>query len=111
VQKIVTAIKNSRAWDKGNNAIVLLWDENDYSAAPNTNQVVLIVDTNYGFHGIQSPLYYNHYSLLKTLEAGFGLPCLNHACDADVNVMTDLLGTDPSFGTNPDFGYGRGHFH
>jgi hypothetical protein len=29
--------------------------------------------------------------LLKTLEAGFGVPCLNHACDASVHVMSDLF--------------------
>jgi hypothetical protein len=36
---------------------------------------------------------YTHFSLLKTLEAGFRLPCLNHACDAGVNVMADLFAT------------------
>lgn len=92
VRKIVTAIKNSPAWSEGNNAIVVLWDENDYSLAPNTNQVALIVDTNYGVHGKQSAKRYNHFSLLKTLEAGFDLPCLNHACDENVHVMSDLLG-------------------
>ncbi len=92
VRKIVTAIKNAPMWKEGRNAIVILWDENDYSAAPNTNQVMLIVDTNYGDHGIQSTQPYNHFSLLKSLEAGFGLPCLNHACDQDVKVMSDLFG-------------------
>jgi len=29
---------------------------------------------------------------LKTMEAGFGLPCLNHACDSDVSVISDLFG-------------------
>ena len=72
-------------------AIVVLWDENDYSTAPNTNQVMLIVDTNYGAHGVSSNTYYNHYALLKSIEAGMKLPCLNHACDADVAVMTDLF--------------------
>ena len=31
VQRLVGAIKASPAWREGNNAIVLLWDENDYS--------------------------------------------------------------------------------
>jgi hypothetical protein len=62
-----------------------MWDENDYSAAPNTDQVILIVDTNYGVHGA-------HFFLLKSLEAGFGLPCLNHACDNNIQVMADLFG-------------------
>ena len=59
--------------------------------APNVNQVLLVVDTNYGVHGIQSAKYYNHYSLLKSIESGLGLPCLNHACDKDVLVMSDLF--------------------
>ncbi|MDP9046269.1 MAG: alkaline phosphatase family protein [Pseudomonadota bacterium] len=91
VQTIVTAIKHSRAWEEGRSAIVVLWDENDYSTAPNNNQVMLIVDTNYGAHGKVSAHRYNHFSLLKSIEAGFGLPCLNHACDTSVDVMSDLF--------------------
>jgi hypothetical protein len=94
VQKLVTAIKRSPAWREGKNAIVVVWDENDFSTAPNVNQVVLIVDTNYGAHGVQSAKRYTHFSLLKSLEAGFGLPCLNHACDKNVEVMSDLFDGD-----------------
>jgi hypothetical protein len=91
LQAIVQAIWDSPAWKVGDNAIVVWWDENDYSLAPNINKVLVIVDTNYGQHGVQSPILYNHFSLLKTLEAGFGLPCLNHACDSNVAVMSDLF--------------------
>ena len=91
VQKIVTSIKASPMWMKGNNTIVILWDENDYSVKPITNQVVLIVDSNKGPHGIQSGRFYTHFSLLNTLEASLGLPCLNHACDASAHVMDDLF--------------------
>jgi hypothetical protein len=56
--------------------------------------VLLIVDTNYGYRGVQSKASYNHFSLLKTIEAGFGLPCLNHACDADIHVMSDLFASN-----------------
>jgi len=91
VERIVTAIHNSPAWREGRNAIVLLWDENDYSLAPNTNQVLTVVDTNYGPRGVQSSRFYTHFSLLKSLESGLNLPCLNHACDASVNVMSDLF--------------------
>lgn len=92
VRKLVGAIKASPAWKTGSNAIVVLWDENDYSTAPNNNQVPLIVDTNYGTHGIVSSTRYNHYSLLKSIEAGLHLPCLNHACDSGTVVMSDLFG-------------------
>lgn len=92
VRTLVKAIHASPAWREGNNAIVLLWDENDYSTAPITNQVLLTVDTNYGAHGVESSRPYTHFSLLKSMEAGFGLPCLNHACDSNVKVMSDLFG-------------------
>jgi len=91
VQKIVNAIHGSPGWHVGKNAIVVVWDENDYSTVPETNKVMLIVDTNYGTGGKRSAVQYTHFSLLKTLEAAFGLPCLNHACDANVNVMSDLF--------------------
>jgi hypothetical protein len=88
---LVKAIHASPSWQEGNNAIVLLWDENDYSTSPINNQVLLTVDTNYGVHGTASTQFYTHFSLLKSLEAGFGLPCLNHACDSSTKVMSDLF--------------------
>ena len=91
VQKLVNAIHESRAWRDGNNAIVLVWDENDYSLAPNINQVIVVVDTSYGRHGVASNRRYTHFSLLKSMEAAFELPCLNHACDGHVEVMSDLF--------------------
>jgi hypothetical protein len=102
LQKIVTSIKASPAWQRGNNAIVVVWDENDYTATP--NQVVLIVDTNHGSQGIKSSQPYNHFSLLKTLEAGFNLPCLNHACDSGINVMSDLFQKDNDQDHDQDHG-------
>jgi len=94
IEKIVNAIHTSTAWTRGRNAIVLMWDENDYSLAPNTNQVMTVVDTNYGSHHKTSAKYYNHFSLLKTIEGGLGVGCLNHACDASTKVMSDLFGRD-----------------
>jgi phosphatidylinositol-3-phosphatase len=90
LQNLVTAIKSSHAWREGQNAIVVVWDENDYSGKP--NQVVTIVDTNYGVKGVTSTVKYNHFALLKTLEAGFGLGYLNHAGDKNVPLMSDLFG-------------------
>jgi hypothetical protein len=92
VRRIVTAIKHSPVWSQGQNAIVVLWDEDDYSISPTVNKVLLIVDTNYGSHGVSSDTFYTHFSLLKSIEGGLGLPCLNHACDTGVNAMSDLFG-------------------
>jgi hypothetical protein len=89
VETLVTAIKSSASWKEGNNVIILMWDENDFSNSPNL--VGMIVDTNYGVHGVKSAQPYNHHSLLRTLEAGFGLRCLNHACDSNVQVMGDVF--------------------
>lgn len=105
IERLVKAIHASRAWREGRNAIVIVWDENDYSGSTtvlnglypsqNQNRVVLTVQTNYSHDlSVQSDKYYNSYSLLKSLEAGFRLPCLNHACDADIDVMSDLFAGD-----------------
>ena len=92
VEKLIKGIKSSRAWKEGRNVIVVTWDENDYSNA--TNRVVLLVETNYASNGRVDDTPYDHYSLLRTLEAGFGLPCLNHACDKTSKVMNVIFGGD-----------------
>jgi phosphatidylinositol-3-phosphatase len=102
IQKLVESVKNSRVWHEGRTVIVIVWDENDYSGIPtpptglfprqNQNTVVLTVESNCDKAGVQSTNYYNSFSLLRSLEAGFGLPCLNHACDKGVSVMSDLFG-------------------
>ena len=92
LQKIVTAIHASPAWRRCRAAIVTVWDENDYAVQPIYNKVVTIVDTNYGSQQLQSKTFYTHFSLLRSIEGGFGIPCLNHACDANTNTMSDLFG-------------------
>ena len=102
IQKLVETIKNSPVWHEGRAVIVIVWDENDYSGvatapiglfpAQNQNSVVLTVEPNYESAGVESSTYYNSFSLLRSIEAGFGLPCLNHACDKGVAVMSDLFG-------------------
>jgi len=94
LRTLVAAIHRSPAWKQGRNAIVTVWDENDYSFVPNLNQVLAIVDTNFGRRGVQSNKHYTHFSLLRTLEEAFNLPCLNHACDSSSKVMSDLIGED-----------------
>ncbi|MGC1459290.1 MAG: alkaline phosphatase family protein [Steroidobacteraceae bacterium] len=92
LEQVVTAIKGSPAWGRGHNVIVIVWDENDYSVNPTSNQVPVTVDTNdQDGYGIKSNTFYTHFSLLKSMEAGFGLPCLNHACDSSAKVMADLF--------------------
>lgn len=92
LRSIVQAIHASRAWSDGRSAIVVVWDENDYSLFPNVNQVLTTVETNYSRNGRSSNRFYTHFSLLKSLESGLGLRCLNHACDNSASVMSDLFG-------------------
>jgi phosphatidylinositol-3-phosphatase len=102
-RRIVTSIKQSPVWNQGQNAIVITWDEAE-GGSPTTNNVLLIVDTNYGIHGVSSRKFYTHFSLLKSIEGGLGLSCLNHACDSTVDVMSDLFGIDhrpPKRGIQP----------
>jgi phosphatidylinositol-3-phosphatase len=102
VGNTVDAIMDSPAWRHGRNAIVITWDEDDYSdvgvlgtgccgANPGGGHVVTIVITNTGDHPITDGTAYNHYSLLRSMEAAFGLPPLAHAGDAVVPAMTPLF--------------------
>jgi len=91
VRNIVKAIHASPVWHEGRTAIVVVWDEDDYSVSPTVNKVLLTVDTNYGVRGVKSGKFYTHFSLLKSIEAAFRLPCLNHACDSTSAVMSDLF--------------------
>jgi phosphatidylinositol-3-phosphatase len=90
VAKLVNGIHASPIWKDGRNAIVLMWDENDYTNTANT--VVMLVETNYAQNGRVDPTVYDHFSLLRTLQAGFGLPCLNHSCDLTSKVMNVMFG-------------------
>ncbi|UQX88815.1 alkaline phosphatase family protein [Jatrophihabitans telluris] len=106
VNDMVKTIMASQTWRQGNNAIVITWDEDDYSDSgqPGTGccgstvgggHVVTIVITNqkHPRHIIDNTGY-NHYSLLKTMEHAFGLGYLAHAGDSSVPAMTRLFRTN-----------------
>jgi hypothetical protein len=82
---VVTKITSAASWEKGNNAIVLTWDEGDTPS----DTVTTIVVTNHGPRGVQDATSYSHYSLLASLQQTFGLKCLLNSCTA--NVMTPLF--------------------
>jgi phospholipase C len=98
----VGAIMASKAWTIGRNAIVVTWDEDDFSdrgqpgtgccgADPGGGRVVTIVITNHGTYPLTDGTAYNHYSLLRSLEDAFGVPYLQHAADPVVPSMTQLF--------------------
>jgi len=106
VGSIVNEIMNSPTWQRGTNAIVITWDEDDFSDVgnpgtgccgfdPGGGHVATIVITNQGEEHIVDNTPYNHYSLLLTLEDAFGLGCLQHACDSQTGVqpMAPLFNT------------------
>jgi len=79
---------------------VITWDEDDFSDSgqlgtgccgsdPGGGHVATIVITNRTTSHITDATPYNHYSLLRTMEEAFGLPCLANACD--VTPMSPLF--------------------
>jgi len=114
---LVNAITGSSVWLSGRNALFIVFDEGNgpltcaydpdnkvdtapgsllpgadcYAPANYNDRVVFIAIRNYGAHGLQDPRFYNHFSLLKTIEAAFGLPFLGHAADATTNTLAPLL--------------------
>jgi hypothetical protein len=102
VANTVAAITASDLWKHGRNAIVVTWDEDDFSdsgqpgtgccgADPGGGHVATVVITNKGHHSITDGTAYNHYSLLRSYEAAFGLSPLAHAGDSVVPQMTPLF--------------------
>jgi len=104
---LVDKIMHSKVWrDPGNTAIVITFDENDkaershgvqgccgYDPHSKANfgggQIVTIVVTNHGPRHVVDPTPYNHYSLLRTTEAAFGInKYLGHAADTAKGVVT-----------------------
>ena len=88
---LVDKIMHSKVWSEpGNIAIVITFDENNKEARnsgvqgccgydPNSKanfgggHIATIVITNHGPRHVADPTPYNHYSLLRTTEAAFGI--------------------------------------
>ena len=83
LSRIVPQIQATSAW-QDNGVLVITWDEGEDPA----NHVLTIVIRPGAGH-VTSNVYYNHYSLLATIEQRFGLQKLGAAARA--TPMTDLL--------------------
>lgn len=113
---LVDKITHAQVWrDSGNVAIVITFDENDKAARKSGPQgccgydphskanfggghIPTIVITNHGPRHVKDATPYNHYSLLRTTEAAFGITTyLGHAADTDkgVRAMTPLFAVSP----------------
>jgi len=104
VGNTVNMITASKSWQQGRNAIVITWDEDDSADAgqqgtgccgadPGGGKVATIVITNKSGYPITDNTAYNHYSLLRSYEDAFGLPCIMNSCDTTdgVRPMTPLF--------------------
>lgn len=98
VGQLVDMIRHSDVWQHGRNAIVITWDEDDFSdqgqqgtgccgSNVGGGHVVTIVITNFSHQHVVDNTPSNHYSLLLSLEQAFGLPCIANACDAADGVV------------------------
>ena len=107
IGKLVDKIMHAPFWRaRGNSAIVVTFDENNDEARHSGQQgccgsdphslanfggghIVTIVITNHGPRHAVDPTPYNHYSLLRTTEAAFGIHrYLGHAADTNKGVVT-----------------------
>jgi phospholipase C len=96
--RLIPAIVQSREWTD-NSVIFLIWDEADKAISgcclspkgDGGGRVVAIVMSRTGPHHVRSTTPYNHYSVLKTLETLWGLPCLANTCKSQIKPMTEFL--------------------
>jgi hypothetical protein len=102
VGNLVQGITTSGMWSKGNNAVVVTWDEGADNGGccgtvPGSGQVPSIVVTSHGPRHVTDPTPYNHYSLLSTLQHTFGVGCLQATCNtSEIKPMAPLLATPGS---------------
>jgi phospholipase C len=95
LQSQVTEITESATWKHTRSALVIIWDENDYSSAVGcchsptgvngvvlggSNAPALVLTSRDQQHFVDGTHPYNHYSLLATIEKFWGLGCLENAC-------------------------------
>ncbi len=104
LREIVGAIRAAPAWSD-DTAIVIVWDEDDYASSAGVRgspvgrdgvmlgggRAPLIVVTNKNAPPRKIDTPYNHYNLLATLEAAYGVECLGHACEAKDALIEGLF--------------------
>jgi hypothetical protein len=83
----IPVILAAPAWTQQRSLLVITWDENDNAPG---NRVATLVIADGVPAGFQSSASYNHYSLLRTVEAAWGLSPLT-VNDARAAVMGDFF--------------------
>jgi hypothetical protein len=82
----VPRIMASPSW--ATSVLFITFDEGN-GVKPHPLRVATIVVAPSVRPGLRTDVYHDHYSLLRTIETVFGLPCLAHSCTA--NALTELL--------------------
>jgi hypothetical protein len=99
VGQLVQSITSSSAWQTGQNAIVITFDEGNSSSgccdAPTGGKIMTSVITTHGPRGLQYSTPSNHYSMLAAIQQIYQLGCLQYTCDtANVPPATRLFATE-----------------
>ena len=79
LRRFVPGITGSSAWKDGG-VLFIVWDEGKETG---DNHVVALVISPLVSRGFRSIVRHDHYSLLRTIEDAWGLPCLINACQAN----------------------------
>ena len=106
LKKTVTDIMHSRVWGE-KSAIVIAWDENDYSSSPGcchspkgvggvtlggSNAPMLVITSKNAHHLVDNIADDNHYTLLATIQKLWNLGCLESSCDfKNSSLMTKFF--------------------
>jgi hypothetical protein len=81
LESFVPRILDSAAWhDRG--VLIVTFDESDESSTTD-NHLATVVSSPLVQAGTTSSVPHNHFSLLRTIQAGFGLDCLAESCTAN----------------------------
>ncbi len=101
----VPKIMNSQAW-KEDSAIVIVWDEDDYSGysgccdSPTgvngvtlggANAPAIVVTSRNPTHLVVADTAYNHYSVLATIQHAWGFECLANTCSLSESALMTRL--------------------
>jgi Phosphoesterase family. len=65
-----------------NSALLITWDEGTTNVGGGGHVATVVVSPLTGL-GYRSATAYNHYSLVRTVQDAWGLPCLNQTCGAN----------------------------
>lgn len=91
LRTFVPRIIDSPAWRDGG-ALFVTFDEGVDSTTP-PDRVVTIVSSPLVSPGTTSAVPHSHYSLLRTIQDAFGLPCLEETCSA--NTLGEFFAASP----------------